>query len=174
MEPAALTVASQARTEDAVVAVLADVCQRGRTTPGRLLTALEGKPRLVHRRLMGTILDDVAQGSCSALERRPHGLPTATRQRRVRPGRRSCFRDVEYGELAIVVELDGRLGHEGVRDRWLDLERDLASLLVGDLTVRLGWGQVLEPCRLALAVGSLLVARGWTGRPRTCGPDCPA
>jgi hypothetical protein len=181
VEPAALMVASRVSSEDAAVAVLSDVCQQGRTTPARLLAALDTRPRLARRRLLRSVLDDVASGSYSALERRyltrverAHGLPTGARQRRVRPGRTVHYRDVEYVGLGTVVELDGRLGHESARDRWLDLDRDLSSLLIGDLTVRLGWGQVLEPCRTAVSIGRLLVARGWPGRPRDCGPDCPA
>lgn len=181
VEPAALMVASRASREDAAVAILADVCQQRRTTAGRLLVALEARPRLPRRRLLRSVLDDVASGSYSALERRflvhverPHGLPTGSRQRRVRPGRTVHYRDVEYVGLGTVVELDGRLGHEGTRDRWLDLDRDLSSLLAGDLTVRLGWGQVLQPCRTAVSLGRLLVAQGWPGRLRTCGPGCPA
>jgi len=135
---------------------------------------------LSRRRLLRVVLDDVASGSYSALERRyviqverPHGLPTAVRQRRVRPGRTVHYRDVEYVGLGLVAELDGRLGHESAQDRWSDLDRDLSSLLVGDLTVRLGWGEVLQPCRTAEAVGSLLVARGWTGRLRQYSAGCP-
>jgi hypothetical protein len=181
IEPAALMVASRVTREDAAVAVLSDVCQQGRTTPARLLAALDSRPRLERRRLLRCVLDDVASGSYSALERRyltrverPHGLPTGARQRRVTPGRTVQYRDVEYVGLATVVELDGRLGHEAARDRWLDLDRDISSLLIGDVTVRLGWGQVLEPCRAAISVGRLLVARGWPDRPRRCEPSCPA
>lgn len=180
IEPAALLVASRASSEDAAVAVLADLCQQRHTTSARLLDALGSRPRLPRRRLLEVVLDDVASGAYSALERRylarverPHGLPTGTRQRRVRPGRRSCFRDVDYVGLGMLVELDGRLGHERALDRWSDLDRDLSSLLLGDLTVRVGWGQVLEPCRLAQVVARLLAGRGWSGRARRCGPGCP-
>ena len=71
-----------------------------------------------------------------------------------------------------VVELDGTLGHERARDRWKDLDRDVASAVGGAITVRLGWGQVLEPCRTAAGVASILVARGWEGSPRPCSPTC--
>jgi hypothetical protein len=179
LEAAALVVASRSRSEDGAVALLADLCQQRRTTPTRLLAALAARPRLPQRRLLEDVLGDVASGAYSALERRylarverPHGLPTAARQRRARPGRTVHYRDVEYVGLGTVVELDGRLGHEGARDRWLDLDRDLSSLMVGDLTVRLGWGQVLRPCPTAAAVGRLLVARGWTNRLRRCGTEC--
>ena len=119
LEHAVVTVASEARSDDAAVAVLADACQRRRTTAWRLVDALHGRPRLARRGLLLEILEDVASGAYSALERRylagverPHGLPTARRQRRVRPGRSVAYRDVEYRGLATVVELDGRLGHD--------------------------------------------------------------
>jgi hypothetical protein len=178
LEPAALQVASRASTEDGAVSVLADVCQTHRTTPGRLLTCLELTPRMRHRSLLTGILCDVASGAYSALERRflkverAHGLPTGARQRRVKVGRRPYYRDVTYVGLGTDVELDGRLGHEAASDRWADLERDIVSAAAGEVTVRAGWLQVLEGHRLAGALGRLLRARGWTGRPRPCGPTC--
>lgn len=179
IEVAGLVVASRSRSADAAVAVLADLCQQRRTTPDRLLSALRARPRVPRRQLLETVLDDVAAGSYSALERRylmwverPHGLPIAARQRRVRLGARAQYRDIEYLGLGVVVELDGRLGHERATDRWSDLDRDLSRVLLGDLTVRVGWRQVLEPCRLAAGLGRLLRARGWTGTVRRCGDSC--
>jgi len=179
VEAAVLQVASRARSEDGAVAVISDACQTGRTTPGRLLVALDDRPRIRHRRLMAEILRDVAAGTYSALERRfllrverAHGLPTGSRQRRVTIGAKPFFRDVEYVGLHTVVELDGRVGHTTALDRWADLERDLLGARHGDLTVRIGWLQTLEPHRLADGLGALLVARGWAGRARPCGPDC--
>jgi hypothetical protein len=181
LEHALVTVASQASDESAAVAVLGDACQTGRTTAGRLLDAVKSRPRLRLRRLLLEILVDVAEGAYSVLERhyltrveRPHGLPTGRRQRRVKPGKTVAFRDVEYAGLGVVMELDGRLGHEAANDRWADLDRDLESALNGEVTLRAGWKQVLSPCRLAAAVARILLARGWQGRPRACGPGCPA
>lgn len=180
VEHAILTLASRATTEDAAVAAVADVCQSRRTAPARLVEALDVMRRLPRRRLLRSILADVAEGAYSALERRylihverPHALPTGRRQRRVRPGRTTAYRDVDYLGLGMVVELDGRLGHEEASDRWADLDRDLDSVLAGDLTVRVGWKQALEPCRLAVGLARLLQARGWTGVPAPCGPECP-
>lgn len=179
IEPAALDVAAAEPTEDGAVAVLADVCQSRRSTAGRLLTALTGRSRLRHRALLHAILQDVAAGAYSALERRflirverAHGLPTGARQRLVRPGRKPYYRDVSYVGLGTEVELDGRLGHSLARDRWADLERDLIAAVAGSLTVRVGWLQAVEACRLAATLGELLRARGWRGRPRPCGPRC--
>lgn len=117
LEYAVLTFAARSSTEDAAVATVADACQAGRTTARRLVDALAGIRRIPRRRLLLTVLDDVASGAYSALERcyltaveRPHGLSAGTRQRRVSPGRSIAYRDVEYVGLRTVVELDGRLG----------------------------------------------------------------
>jgi hypothetical protein len=180
LEDAVLDVASDTDDDAQAVAVLADACQSRRTTAGRLCRALAARPRLRRRRFLILLLTDVATGAYSVLEHRyltrverPHGLPTGRRQRVSRAGRGAAYRDVEYEGLGVVVELDGRLGHDFQADRWDDLDRDIASLVGGDVTIRAGWRQVLQPCRLAEAVARLLIARGWAGSPRACGPGCP-
>ncbi|MGN6576055.1 MAG: hypothetical protein ACTHKG_10215 [Nocardioides sp.] len=180
-DEAVLQVASDAADEAAAVAVLADACQSRRTTAARLAASLGRRTRLPRRHFLAGVLVDVATGAYSILEHRyltrverPHGLPRGVRQRRVRPGRRVAFRDVEYLHFRTVVELDGRLGHELAADRWDDLDRDIDSAVAGDTTIRVGWRQVLDPCRLAGLVARLLSARGWTGELRSCGPDCTA
>jgi hypothetical protein len=131
--------------------------------------------RIPRRELIEDVLTDIADGAYSALERRylgdveqAHALPRAARQC-VAPG---VVRDVEYPRWLMRLELDGRFGHEWSLDRWDDLDRDVDSAVEGHLTVRIGWRQVLEPCRLAERMARILVARGWTGRPRPCGPGC--
>ncbi len=180
LEHALVSAASAKAGEDSAVGQLADAVQQGRTTAGRLAAALEECPRLKRRRLLLEILRDVDAGAYSVLERhylarveRPHGLPTGKRQRRVHQGKSPAFRDVDYVELATVVELDGRLGHEEASDRWADLDRDLSAVVAGELTLRAGWGQVLEPCRLACIVGGVLIARGWIPTLRGCSEACP-
>jgi len=177
IEAALLRVASRAHGEDGTVAVLADACQSGRTTAGRLRSELATIGRIPRRNLIEDVLADVAEGALSALERRykrdverAHALPRAGRQS-LAPG---AVRDVEYSHWRTRVELDGRLGHEWSSDRWDDLDRDVDSAVHGHLTVRIGWRQVLEPCRLAERMGRILVARGWPSRPRGCGPGCQA
>lgn len=129
--------------------------------------------------VLAEILDDIESGAFSALERRylreverAHGLPRGARQRRVSVGRDVHYRDVEYVGLLTLVELDGRIGHEWDADRWADLERDLVNAVAGELTLRAGWRQVLDPCRLAAIVGRVLQLRGWQGQIRPCGPAC--
>lgn len=180
LEHALLGVAARARRESDAIAVLADACQTRRTTPGRLVQALDDRPTLRRRRFLLAVLQDVSEGVYSVLEHRyltrverPHGLPTAKRQRVVRAGRTVGYRDVEYLGLRTVVELDGRLGHEWARDRWADLDRDVHSAVEGDLTVRVGWPHVEDPCRTAIAVARILRARGWTGRSQPCSDSCP-
>ncbi|MGI8899352.1 MAG: type IV toxin-antitoxin system AbiEi family antitoxin domain-containing protein [Nocardioides sp.] len=181
LEEAVLDVASMARSDADAVAMLADACASRRTTAARLARVLVQRVRLPRRCFLAELLLDVAQGTYSVLEHRylsrverPHGLPTATRQRRVHVGRSRAYRDVEYLPFDTVVELDGRLGHDGAQDRWDDLDRDLAGIVGGTVTVRLGWRQVLSPCRVATAVAAVLTARGWTGELRPCSTTCTA
>jgi hypothetical protein len=72
-----------------------------------------------------------------------------------------------------IVELDGRLVHELALDRWDDLARDVDALVSGALTLRLGWAQVLQPCRAASVVAAILIERGWRGTPAACSSKCP-
>ena len=181
LDEALLDVASACWDEAGAVALLADACHEGATTAARLHATLSGRGRLPRRRLLLAILDDVAAGSMSVFERRylrdverSHGLPVARRQVRVVTRQGVTFRDVEYSDFRVVVELDGRLVHSGLRREWTDLERDVEAMVRGEATIRFGWGQVLEPCRGSRVVGRLLQSRGWTGDLRPCGPVCDA
>lgn len=178
MEFALLKSASN-RDEAGAVALLSDACQQGHTTPQRLLDVLGELTRLPGRSWLLEVLLDVAAGTRSVLERRylhdverAHGLPTGSRQRRASADGTVVYRDVRYDLQDTVVELDGRFGHTDSEDRWHDLERDLGAAVAGQVTLRPGWRQVLEPCRLAGVVARVLRARGWTGTPRPCGPAC--
>jgi hypothetical protein len=180
VEHALVRVASSMPTDDGAVGVLADGCQSRRTTPARLGDELEASPRLPRRGLLLAIVRDAATGALSVLERRflvhverAHGLPSGRRQSRERTRAGVVHRDVEYVDQGLLLELEGRLGHEVALDRWADLARDLDAAASGRLTLRAGWGQVLRPCRFAVVLADVLAARGWTGTPRPCGPDCP-
>jgi hypothetical protein len=180
VEHALVRVTSAATSDDAAVAVLSDGCQARRTTANRLGDHLRVAPSLPRRGLLLEIVDDVASGAFSVLERRylrqverAHGLSRGQRQHPDRSGPRTAQRDVEYVEQKLILELDGRLGHDQALDRWGDLDRDLAAATTGRLTLRAGWGQVLQPCRLAQQLAVVLKARGWAGAPRPCSPHCP-
>lgn len=187
VEHAALVVASAAADEDGAVAVLADVVREGATTAARLGSALGEHRALPRRALLREVLADVGEGARSPLERRylrdveqAHGLPTGGRQVRevVREVEgevlRWVVRDVRYRAQRTLVELDGRLGHAATLDRWADLQRDLEAATHGDTTLRAGWQQVLDCCRLAVLVGRVLALRGWAGTTQPCRlPTCP-
>lgn len=183
LEVAAVTVAAARRRPDATVAVLADAVQSRRTTPSRLVAAVEVMPRLRGRAFLLEVLSDVHEGAMSPLERRylrdverAHGLPRGERQARTTAlgslGARGISRydDVHYPAYGVRVHLDGVLGHTDAADRWADLERDLDAAGAGEVSLRAGWRQVLAPCRLAATVGGVLTLRGWTGRAEC--PEC--
>ncbi|MEJ7795144.1 MAG: hypothetical protein WKF50_06305 [Nocardioides sp.] len=179
LEHAVVDVAAEAATDMRAIATLADAVQGRLTTAARLRAALEARSRIARRSLLGGVLLDLELGACSVLEHgylnrveRPHGLLTADRQ--VRDSLRGpIYRDVEYADLGLEVELDGRLFHNTATARDLDLDRDLDTAVTGRLTVRLGWGQVFDrSCRTAAALGAIARGRGWTGILLAC-PNCP-
>lgn len=179
VEMALLKVASQ-RDLAGAVAVLADACQQRRTDVARLLRALERLGNLKGRASLVAVLRDVAEGAYSVLEHRylrdverAHGLPAGRRQARASHGGRAVVRDVTYAAEGLVVELDGRFRHRDLEDKWADLDRDLAAAVDSLMTIRLGWSQVLSPCRVAVALAAILGARGWAGTPTGCCPGCP-
>lgn len=86
--------------------------------------------------------------------------------------RGTVYRDVEYVDHGLIVELDGQLGHTSTRDRDDDMERDLDAALTSRTTVRLGWGQIHErACSSARKIALMLRQRGWTGEFQRC-RDC--
>jgi hypothetical protein len=181
------------RTEDALLsrcagaasrvdalAVLADACRRRITTPARLAVELQRRPTVARRGWLIQVLDEAADGVQSLLEsgyrrrvEQAHGLPRPDRQRTERTEDGVVHRDVTYSRFALVIELDGRIGHELSHDRWDDQDRDL--LVAGDevMTLRLGWRHCEStPCRTAGRLARVLRTRGWLGVPRRCGPSC--
>jgi hypothetical protein len=181
VEHAFIDVASKRHRLEGSIAVLADAVQCGATTAKRLVAALGERPRIRHRAMMLAVLADVRVGVRSVLEyryltwvERAHGLPRAQRQRSVSVENGSTCRDVDYVDYGVVVELDGRIGHNGAQNQWDDIDRDVSAAMAGEMTVRAGWRQVLNPCRLARAVATILQARGWSGDIRPCGADCAA
>lgn len=175
----ALVKVASGRDRAGAGAVLSDAVQQGLTTPARILDVLDSLNRVPGRAFLREVLADVASGARSVLEHRyltrverAHGLPAGERQVRAQGASGAVYRDVRYPGQRTLVELDGAFGHRDATDRWSDLERDVSAVVDGQLTLRPGWSQVLEPCRLAGIVGALLRARGWEGVPTPCGPDC--
>ncbi len=164
-------------SETACVEWVTTAVQRRLTSTGALLAALARRRRMPHRRFLQSLLGEVSAGVHSPLEHRylhdverAHGLIAGTRQR-PRPGR-GGYIDVVYEEFALVVELDGRVGHVGAGDAFRDRRRDNRHTAVGLRTLRFGWQEVtLDPCGIASEVAEVLVGLGWGGLPVRC-PRC--
>lgn len=172
VEDAVLDLSAPAGEAD-LVAFITKAVQGRRTTPRRLREALNARSRYTHRQLLADILGDVAAGAESPLEmrflhdvERPHGLPRGHRQQR-RYGL-PYISDVGYDEYGVLVELDGRTGHEGF-GRFRDMMRDNRFALIKWITLRYGWYDVVyRPCLVAFQIAAVLVARGWDGLPARC------
>lgn len=167
VEEAVLDVASAAASEIDTIAVLADAVNARVTTAQRLLACLAKRGRYRRRAFVRDVLTDIAAGTCSVLEHRyltdverPHGLPAAIRQAPTTSGRKG-YRDLDYPDAGVVVELDGWRFHNSARDRDADMERDLdAAVSANRLTLRLGTGQVIgRPCSTAAKVVRALSER---------------
>lgn len=172
-----LDVAAAASDDLAAVACLADAVGSRRTTAPRLREHLARRTRISRRPWLEAVLDDVAGGTCSVLERgyqtevvRPHGLPPGRLQALHVTASGIVLRDVDLPELDLLVELDGRIFHSSADDRARDLERDLdAAVERAALTVRLGYVQVFgRACSTASKLGRVMQARGWDGAPLPC------
>jgi len=164
---------------DNAIAWVSKACQRRRTTAARLSEALDQRLRHRWRELLDDALGDVAGGVESTLEfryvrrvERPHGLPQALRQTLTVAGGRRRRTDNDYEPYGLVVELDGRLGHEGP-GAFRDRTRDNDTTIGGKATLRFGWADVdSRPCDVAQDVAGVLWSRGWRGTLTRCGAMC--
>ena len=171
VEDAALEMCED-QSDSGIVTVLASAVGTRRTTTQRLRSVALGMQNLRNRRLILEVLTDVAIGVESPLERhylidveRKHGLPVASRQVSISNGTRT---DVGYLEFAVLVELDGRVWHEGLAAS-ADMARDNQHRLASFTTLRFGWPAVVgNPCDVARQVAEALVLHSWSGKLRRC------
>jgi hypothetical protein len=182
VEDNALAMANEARSEIDAIARVAEVASRSYVTAATLQEALNRAHSLRRRKLIQGLVDDLATGTHSVLEHgyltkveRAHGLPSGRRQSPRIGASGNQFRDVEYEGYALVVELDGALGHDSWRDQARDADRSLDDLAeLGAVTARLRFHQVFDtPCQTAARVGRILTRNGWNGTPQSCGQGCP-
>lgn len=181
LEDNLLLMAGEANDEIDVIGVLGRGIGRRGVSVGEVRMALNRFPRLRRRAWIADVLSDLATGADSVLEHgyltkveRAHGLPLGTRQALRRTSGGNQYRDVDYEAYGLVVELDGRIGHDSWDDQGKDADRDLDDLaLANRMTARLRWRQIYgTPCRTATRIARILAKAGWKKRPTPCGDDC--
>jgi very-short-patch-repair endonuclease len=152
---------------------------RRRTTADRIRGAMAVRKKMRWRREIALALGDAKAGALSVLEyryvhrvERPHGLPVARRQARIRHGTGNRYLDNLYEGYCVCVELDGTAAHPA-DEQWRDKRRDNVNTVGGLVTLRFGLLDVGDlRCDSAIAVASLLRRHGWTGSLRACGRGC--
>ena len=152
---------------------------RRRTTADRIRTAMDTRKKMRWRREISLALGDAADGALSVLEyryvhrvERPHGLPVARRQARIRQGTGNRYLDNLYEEYGVCVELDGTAAHPA-DEQWRDKRRDTVNTVGGIITLRFGLLDLGgRRCETASSVVTLLRRYGWTGSLRACGRGC--
>ncbi len=181
IEETVLDLTQTAATFDDVCGWVTRAFGRDLTDEAKLRAAIQTRPRLRWRADLLELITAAAAGDHSVLEyrydrdvERAHGLPAASRQVPFTgPGGRRGRRDRVYEGYGVVVELDGRLGHQG-EDEWRDKARDNAAAVAGQQTLRYGWTDVRRhACETAAQVATVLRQHGWEGWPRPCSPGCP-
>jgi hypothetical protein len=169
-----LDVAGSGSAADAL-AVVSRAVQKELTTTSLLRQELGRRRGHRHGKLLASALVDVEEGGESGAEvlfirdvERAHGLPAARRQSASDQGRRR-YHDNEYDGFGLLVEVDGRLGHERWTDRVRDGQRDRQVLAQERVTTRVFWADVaITPCQTAVDVAAILRTRGWSGAARAC------
>ena len=153
---------------------------RRRTTADRIRQAMDARKKMRWRKELAVALGDADKGALSLLEyryvrrvERPHGLPVARRQARIRHGTGNRYLDNLYEAYGVCAELDGDAAHPP-DEQWRDKRRDNAHAVQGIVTLRFGLPDLGDRrCETAAAVAAVLRLRGWPGAPRPCSrPGC--
>jgi very-short-patch-repair endonuclease len=168
-----------APTFDDAYAWICRAVGRRRTTADRIRLAMDARKKMRWRREIALALGDADGGALSVLEyryvhrvERPHGLPAARRQARIRQGSGSRYLDNLYEEFQVCVELDGTAAHPA-DEQWRDKRRDNVNAVGGLVTLRFGLLDLGDRrCETATAVAALLRRHGWTGSPHACARGC--
>ncbi|MEU4531801.1 DUF559 domain-containing protein [Micromonospora ureilytica] len=137
------------------------------TTPQRLAAALGEVARMPDRGALSGLLDRLAAGCRSPLEIWGHdhvftgsGMPTFTRQARIRVGARTIYLDMFAEAERVNIELDGATSHGDPAEREIDLRRDALLATVGILVVRFSHRRLTtEPVQVRQETLSILANR---------------
>jgi hypothetical protein len=153
---------------------------RRRTTADRICQAMAARKKMPWRRELALALGDAGDGVLSVLEyryvhrvERPHGLPAARRQVRVRQRTGNKYLDNLYERYGVCSEIDGTAAHPA-DEQWRDKRRDNANAVQGIVTLRFGVADLGDRrCQTAADVAAVLRLRGWTGLVQPCSrPAC--
>jgi len=180
VEDTVLDLIEIAPTFDDAYAWICRAIGRRRTTAERIRRALDARKKMRWRREIILALGDAEDGALSVLEyryvrrvERPHGLPVAQRQARIRQHTGNRYLDNLYEKYGVCVELDGTAAHPE-DEQWRDKRRDNANLFGGIVTFRFGFVELGERrCESATYVATALRERGWPASPHPCPrPNC--
>jgi very-short-patch-repair endonuclease len=180
VEDTVLDLIEIASTFDDAYAWICRAIGRRRTTADRLRRAMDDRKKMRWRREVTLALGDADDGALSILEyryirrvERPHGLPVARRQARIRQRTGNRYLDNLYESYGVCVELDGTAAHPE-DEQWRDKRRDNGNLSGGIVTFRFGFPEVGEHrCESAAYVAAVLRSHGWTGTGHPCRrPNC--
>ncbi len=171
------TVLDLARSGSAMdaLATVARAMQKEQVSAQQVRQEIRNRGGHAYSKLLLAALPDLDDGVESGAEllyvrdvERAHRLPRGTRQLSSALGRGQRH-DNGYPEYALIVEVDGQLGHEPWADRVKDGVRDRRLLGHAQATARVYFSDVaLTPCQTAVELGEILRSRGWTGRVRPC------
>ncbi|MEI8083176.1 MAG: hypothetical protein WCI74_15165, partial [Actinomycetes bacterium] len=168
---AVLDVLATETDQHRVIDLVTRVCQSWPWTVAELERSLGFYRYLPHRSLIVSLLAEARDGATTALEipgvqniLRSHGLPTGRGQVREYQRGAVVVRDRVIDDFGVVIEFDGRMGHDDPAGRFRDHRRDNAVAASGRVALRFGRVDVhREPCEAAAQVATVLAGRGWTG-----------
>jgi len=175
VEDTVLDLIQIAPTFDDAYAWICRAIGRRRTTAERIRQAMDSRKKMRWRRELTVALADADDGALSLLEyryvrrvERPHGLPSARRQARIRQRTGNRYLDNLYEEYGVCVELDGTIAHPE-DEQWRDKRRDNANLFGGIVTFRFGFPELGDHrCESAAYVAAVLRSRSWPATPHPC------
>jgi Transcriptional regulator, AbiEi antitoxin len=175
VEDTVLDLIQIAPTFDDAYAWICRAVGRRRTTSDRICQAMDVRKKMRWRRELALALGEAGDGVLSVLEyryvhrvERPHGLPAARRQVRIRQRTGNTYLDNLYQEYGVCSELDGTAAHPA-DEQWRDKRRDNANAVHGIITLRFGVADLADRgCQTAADVAAVLRLRGWPGVAHPC------
>jgi hypothetical protein len=175
-----IDVSDELSTRRGIGDLVTSACQTQYASAEKIRRALTLRPRVTNRALVEGVLAELEGGADSVLEMdgvvevlRAHGLPEGRGQVRGTNHGANIRHDRVLDGYGIVLEFDGRLGHDGYSNRIRDHQRDNTVAAAGGQTLRFGWEAVHErSCESAAQIATVLRHRGWTGSATECGPQC--